>query len=317
MAGVLGDRSGALRRLSFVSKLPFTAACLIVIACQLMSASIQHAALPKFGANVVASFVGPVEVLHHEATRSILRLWEHYVWLQGVEAERGSLLSRVKELEALNSRLVEFQHENLRLRELLRYSTENQRAGIAASVVGRDPSNWSNTIALDRGANDGVRQGFAVVDGNAVVGQVVAAAATTSRVLLVTDPTSAIDAIVQNSRARGIVEGVSDRSLRLRYVLKEFAVSVGDRVIASGLDGIYPKGTLLGVVTKVDQSENGLFQSVELQPSISPKQLESVLVLLPVPANSVEPPVATSSNVVGYPVRDPPRINLATSSACR
>ena len=105
--------------------------------------------------------------------------------------------------------------------------------------------------------------------------------ARTAKVMLLTDSTSSIDAIVQNSRAEGIVEGVEGRKLELRYVIKDFTVQTGDRVIASGLDGIFPKGTLIGVVTDVRRSSSGIFQQIDVQASVDLTRLENVLVLAP------------------------------------
>ena len=107
---------------------------------------------------------------------------------------------------------------------------------------------------------------------------------TTSKVLLLTDSASAIDAVVQRNRAVGTAEGGLGRtSLRLRYVLKlkEFLIEPGDRVIASGLDGVYPKGALIGVVSSANPNAGGLFQEIEMQPSVDVYRLESVLVLIP------------------------------------
>ncbi|MCC6953479.1 MAG: rod shape-determining protein MreC, partial [Deltaproteobacteria bacterium] len=152
--------------------------------------------------------------------------------------------------------------------------------GVAARVIGRDPSNWAHTVTIDRGSHDGLRIGLPVVDGNAVVGQIVAVSRSSSQVLLLSDNSSAIDAIVQKSRAQGTVEGALGKKLYLRNVLREQEVLPGDRVIASGLDGVFPKGTLIGVVTRVDPAPNGVFQNVELEPSTDLVRLESVLVLI-------------------------------------
>jgi rod shape-determining protein MreC len=267
-----------LRRHSLV----ITVIALLITCGQLMSASISNSALPRMGAVVLSSFISPMQELHHEMIYSGKRFWEHYVWLQNVETERNELESRLKELEAQNSRLIESEHENKRLKELLRFREETQIPGLAASVIGRDSSNWAKTVTLDRGAADGLRVGLPVVDGNAIVGQVISVDHSSAKVLLIADNSSAIDAIVQNSRAQGIVEGMATRKLQLRYVLKDYAVATGERVIASGLDGVFPKGTLIGVVTKVEPTTNGLFQNIELQPSVDLNRLETVLVLLDV-----------------------------------
>ena len=153
---------------------------------------------------------------YHEVSESMKYMWSHYLWLIKVEAERNELVERVKQLEAQNSRLMEYENENKRLRGLLFFSEETGHKGIVASVVGRDSSNWIKTITIDRGSDDGIRPGLAVVDGNAVVGQTTSVTEDSAKVLLLTDNASAIDAIVQSSRASGIAEGgPEDGMLRL------------------------------------------------------------------------------------------------------
>lgn len=269
-----------LRRHSLV----LTSFALLVLSFQLMGLSMENRALPRAGALGVDSILAPVEKGYYEVSQSGKYIWSHYLWLMSVESERNQLLNRVKELEAHNSRLMEFDSENQRLRKILNFTERSGFSGVVASVVGRDPSNWVKTVTIDRGSADGLRRGLAVVDGTAIVGQTTTVNRHSSRVLLLTDNSSAIDSVVQTSRAVGTSEGGLGRSsLRLRYVLKlkEFQVKVGDRVIASGLDGVFPKGALIGVVGKVNPQATGWFQEVEVEPSVDVFRLENVLVLIP------------------------------------
>jgi rod shape-determining protein MreC len=262
----------------------FTSVLLLVCSFQLMSASMSNRELPRLGARVVDSALTPMQKVYHELLESTKYIWSHYLWLLDVETERNDLVERIKELEAQNSRLMEFESENLRLRNLLHFSEETGHNGLVASVIGRDPSNWIKTVTIDRGANDGVRPGLAVVDGNAIVGQTTAVTGNSAKVLLLTDNTNAIDAIVQSCRASGIAEGGSENEmLHLRYVekLEQSQIHAGDRVIASGIDGVFPKGTLIGVVHRVDADAPGLFQYVEIKPSADLHRLENVLIIVP------------------------------------
>jgi len=269
-----------LRRHSLV----LTSFALLVFSFQLMSLSLENRALARAGAQGIDSVLAPVEKGYYEVFQSGKYVWSHYLWLMSVETERNQLLNRVKELEAHNSRLMEFDSENQRLRKILNFTERSGFSGVVGSVVGRDPSNWVKTVTIDRGSADGLRRGLAVVDGNAIVGQTTTVNPHSSRVLLLTDNSSAIDSVVQTSRAVGTTEGGLGRSsLRLRYVLKlkEFQVKVGDRVIASGLDGVFPKGALIGVVGKVNPQAKGWFQDIEVEPSVDVFRLENVLVLIP------------------------------------
>ena len=258
-----------------------TSAALLVCSFQLMSLSIADRAFPRLGGRVVSATLTPVHKIIHETGQTARYLWDHYIWLLGVEAERNELLARVKALEAQNSRLIEYEHENSRLRVLLEFSEHTGLRGLPASIVARDPSNWIRSVTIDRGRAHGVEEGMSVVDGHAIVGRTTVVSDNSSTVLLLTDNLSAIDAIVQRTRASGIVEGSFEHGLRMRYVSNEYPVIVGDRVIASGLDEVFPKGTLIGVVTHAEKDDRGLFQNIEVEPSAHLERLENVLVLLP------------------------------------
>lgn len=246
-----------------------------------MAASQHNSDLPKWGAKVVGFMLSPFELGYSKSARASGDLWDHYVMLLDVARENDELKQRIQAIESQNSRLLEYKYENERLRRLLQYPETPDLQRIPAAVIGRDPSNWIQGVTIDRGSDDGVSEGMAVIDGVAIVGQVVMVTSRTAKVMLLTDSTSSIDAIVQNSRAEGIVEGVEGRKLELRYVIKDFTVQTGDRVIASGLDGIFPKGTLIGVVTDVRRSSSGIFQQIDVQASVDLTRLENVLVLAP------------------------------------
>lgn len=258
-----------------------TVLVLIFVACQLMSFSLRSPEFPRFGARLVGSVLAPIQRAHHASFNTVGHYWNRYLWLVHVGAERDELLNRVSALEAQNSRLIEYEDENRRLRELLAFPESDSVQRVAAAIIGRDPSNWIRTITINRGSEDGLREGLAVVDGNAIVGQIIAVSSRSSRVLLLTDQNSAIDAIVQSSRSPGIVEGTAGDTLRLKYIEKDEGISTGDRIIASGEDGIYPKGVLIGIVTQVGEDHGGLFREVELVSSADLLRLENILVLVP------------------------------------
>ena len=260
-----------------------TSIVLFVCSMQLMAASVHDPSLARLGARGIAAILFPFERLHHEVTASAKYVWTRYLWLVDVEKQRDQLRERVRELEALNSKFIEFKNENSRLSDLLRFSQTTGNRGIVATVVGRDPSNWVSTITIDRGSADGIRPGLAVVDGNAIVGQTTVVNTRSAKVLLLTDNASAIDAIVQSSRVAGIIEGSGDGGLKMRYAERspDKIVRAGERVIASGLDGVYPKGTLIGVVQEAAEHGSALFQNISVKPSVAVQRLENVQVLLP------------------------------------
>ncbi len=274
----------------FISRnsLFLSSVALMVVSFQLMSSSIRNPELPGAGAKLVNSLVSPVQKFHRESVGGIDGVWSKYVWLQGVQEKQSDLESQIRILQEKNSALIEFEHENRRLRSLLGFTERLGKVGIPANVIARDPSNWLKTISVDKGESDGVTRGMPLVDGHALVGLTTAVSGGSSKVQLLTDPNSAIDALVQSSRAPGVVEGNGSDLLIMRYVEKDEDVKIGDRIIASGLDMVYPKGTLIGVVTAVDTQTNSLFHQVEVKPGVNLNYLESVLVVESVGEESVE-----------------------------
>ncbi len=175
-------------------------------------------------------------------------------------------------------RLTELELENARLRGLLDFRETLQGDVLTARVIGRDATGLSRTIVIGRGEADGIGKGAAVLAPAGIVGQVFQASRHAARVLLITDHNSGVDGLVQRTRARGIVQGTVDASCGLKYVKRTEDVQVGDVVITSGLDGIFPKGLPIGQVSSVDKRGQGLFQYAEITPQVDVDQLEEVLV---------------------------------------
>ena len=132
---------------------------------------------------------------------------------------------------------------------------------------------------MNRGTSHGIRVGMAVVHPRGVVGQVVAVSPNFSHVLLLTDHSSGVDVMTQDSRARGVVEGIGADHCELRYVSKQTPVRVGDTVLTSGMDGVFPKGLLVGSVSKVAVETGTLLQNIEVKVAVDLDKLEEVLVV--------------------------------------
>jgi rod shape-determining protein MreC len=132
---------------------------------------------------------------------------------------------------------------------------------------------------IDKGQEHGVAEGMAVVVAEGVVGRIVRSNLRFSRVLLVTDASSAVASLLQQNRARGVCRGQGEQ-LAFDFVLRQEEVKVGDRIVTSGMGGVFPKGLVVGNVGRVEKQEFGLFQAIEVIPSVDFSHLEEVLVLL-------------------------------------
>lgn len=149
-----------------------------------------------------------------------------------------------------------------------------------AGVIARDPSNVRDAVLIDKGTGDGVREGMVIVgkDG-ALIGTVYRALAGSAWVRLITDPDSDVNGMVQETRAMGTVSGQLGHKLQLQFVAEGTDVKPDDTVITSGLGGNYPKGLLIGRVTKVQGKPLDVQETIEIEPAVRPGTLESVLVM--------------------------------------
>lgn len=216
----------------------------------------------------------------------IRNVFSSYAALRGLSTENERLKSRVRDLEAERSRLLEEESTNKRLRELMDFRAEWAPKAKVASVIGSSASAWFQTLILNKGKADGIEKGMAVMSTLGVVGQVVSVNARNAKVLLITDSHSGVDAMGQRSRARGIVTGSIETGPIMKYVKRSDDLQEGDRLVTSGLDGVFPKGLSVGTVSKVNKKNFGLFQYVEVNLAVDPRRLEEVLVVQARPAEA-------------------------------
>jgi rod shape-determining protein MreC len=207
--------------------------------------------------------------------------WEHYFFLISVAEENKELHRYMSEAKALEYKYAEIIQENRRLRDMLALKQEMDQPLIAAVVISKDPSPWFQTILVDKGRSHGVAKGMPVITPKGIVGLVVSAVGSYSKVMLITDPNSAVDAVVQNNRARGIIKGGTSGYCMFDFVLRKHDVSVGEAVVTSGMDGVFPKGLPVGAVTDIVKYESGIFQEVTVTPFVDFERLEEVLIVAP------------------------------------
>jgi len=207
--------------------------------------------------------------------------WNRYVLLVGVQEENDHLRTRLRELERRGTHQSEMELMNRRLKRLLALERELPTRAVAASVMARDASVWFQSLTLNKGEVDGIQTGMPVMAPEGVVGLISSTSLHASRVLLLTDPNSGIDVLVQRTRVRGILSGLLEQGTTLKYVKRSDDVRVGDRVITSGLDGVFSKGLPVGRVAQVSRKDRGLFLYAEVTPDADASRLEEVLVALP------------------------------------
>lgn len=208
------------------------------------------------------------------------RFFQNYVFLVNTRKDFSSVVEENRKLLNTIHNYKEMEAENKRLRALLQFQDKVEEKKITAQVIAKDVSTEFRSIRINKGSSSGIQKGMAVVTHEGVVGKVLRVTADYSDVITMLDNLSSIDAIVQRSRARGVIEGATDFLCILRYALRTDDIEVGDVVVTSGLDGVYPKGLNMGTVVKVTKKSYGVTQDVDVRPSVDFSKLEEVLVIL-------------------------------------
>lgn len=254
---------------------------IVLIAVNIIVLSVSNRRYQSYGPGRIAiSLLAPFQEAVTRSIRFVKDIWIHYFFLVETAKENDNYKKALTHSVEKNNLYKELKLSNVRLRSLLDFQKTITNKVIAAEVIGKDPSPWFKTIMINKGKDDGVKKGSAVVIPEGIVGQVAEVAAHNSKVLLIIDPNSAVDALVQRSRARGIIKGeFADRCV-FKYVLRKKEINVGDTVVSSGLDGVFLKGLPVGQVSDVVKPNSGIFQEVTVIPCVDFEKLEEVLIVL-------------------------------------
>ncbi len=219
------------------------------------------------------SFVGSVAVQPFQGLGNI------FANLTADQETLSQLEEENKELTAKNAELEEAQQTATRLQALLDLQDTYNLQSTAARIIDASYDLWSATVTIDKGSTSGLAVGMPVTDAYGVVGQICEVSATTSTVRLITDENSGVSAMVQSSRAQGMLNGSADGTLSLNMIRTDQTVNVGDIVVTSGLGGVYPKGLPLGTVSAVEKYDGALYYTIDVQPFTSTESYEEVLVI--------------------------------------
>ena len=265
----------------FSKRMILVAVVIVLVAVNVILLTItgKHTQAPSGIGRGVLVVVSPFQRQFTVFFQSVKDIWNQYFFLVSTAKENQELKKSLGQRMQQLNRYAETELANDRLRHLLGFEKEVPQPMIAARVVGKDPSAWSKTLIVDKGTRDGVRQGAPVVIPEGIAGVVVEASARYAKVLLLIDPNSAVDALVQQTRARGIVKGGGGDYCVFDYVLRKHEISVGDTVVSSGLDGVFPKGLRVGRISEIVRLNAGIFQKVSVTPYVDFEILEEVFVI--------------------------------------
>lgn len=223
--------------------------------------------------------VPPVQGLIIHTYRGVTDIWHRYIYLVGVKEENRALKKMVFDLMEENNRLREEIKLNQRLKDILAFKKRIPFKTVAAEILGFNIRGWTRTLTINKGTEDGVSIDMPVLGPIGVVGRVIEVDDHTSRVLLITDPRSNVDVLIQRTRVKGVVEGKGKEGLVLKYIRQLDDVKIGDRVVTAGLSGLFPKGLLIGEVSRIEKGEDNFFKYIEVRPVMDIHRLEEVLIV--------------------------------------
>jgi rod shape-determining protein MreC len=256
------------------------AAVLLILSLAVLSYSAARLSETGFLRKMVLEAAAPVEDAVNISLNGLHDAWKRYLFLVGLEDENRRLRKQNAALSDQLNRYREGHIEGMRLRKLLNLTEDLPNRAVAARVVDHSRTSLFKMILINKGTADGLRVGLPVLSEQGVVGRIIETAWHASQVLLLIDENSNIDALIQRSRAQGILQGAGAAGCNLKYISRVEEVHAGDVVLSSGLAGVFPKGLLLGVVTGASRRGEGLFQKIDVAPAVDFGKVEEVLALI-------------------------------------
>lgn len=227
----------------------------------------------------LSSVFGPVLSVLAKPITSVGGVLDSYFNVIGVKKENRELKEKYEKLYVENQKLAETERENTRLRKLLDFAQKKPNTMIAAAVIGEDLKNWFRCVIIDKGSKHNVRQKMPVVTPKGIVGQVVEVDLWHSKVMVLNDSNSSVDVSVEGKNTRGLLEGTGQNTIKMKYVTKNDDIEIGDKLVTSGKDGIYPKGIPVGIVITVNKNKAGIFTDIDVMPYNNFRQLDEVLLV--------------------------------------
>jgi rod shape-determining protein MreC len=216
---------------------------------------------------------------------SVRHFWGGYVGLRQTQIENEELKRQLAEAQVALQAQRALADRARGLEKLLELKDRISLQTTAAEIIGAAATPDFRTVTIDKGTRDGLRQDMAIISPAGVVGRVVVPSARSAKVQLLIDRNAAAGALIERSRAQGVVVGAGDERLRLEYVSEAADIVTGDIVVTSGIDGIYPKGFVIGRVDSVEKS-GPAYKRITVKPAVDFSSIEEVLVVTtPTPAH--------------------------------
>ncbi|MBI2682749.1 MAG: rod shape-determining protein MreC [Acidobacteriales bacterium] len=228
----------------------------------------------------VVGMFAPFQRMAASAGSGIRHAWSHYFYLRNVQEENQALKQEQDRLRLEMIRLQQDAEQGRRLQSLLQFREQFISRTLAAQVIGSSGTDFSKVIYVDRGSRDGVRAGMAVITPDGVVGKISRADNSVSQVMLISDPQSGAGVLLDRLRVNGVLKGTASGYPEMHYVMSDEKIEVGDRIVTTGGDRVFPKGLLIGTVQAFAPDKDRFpFYSIRIKPAVNLSRLEEVLII--------------------------------------
>ena len=230
--------------------------------------------------SVVQTVTYPLQASVHSIASTFKNLWYSYISLIDVNEENKFLRQQLLDMEERMNQHIENSVQFLRLRNQLLFARKKFKEKIFAEIIGESADNNHDISLINRGSNQLVQRNYVVLRKEGLVGRIQSVSPFQSSVQLITDHRSRVPALIQRNRIRGLIYGTHE-GLEMRQINQHANIKIGDRVISSGLGGLYPKGLLIGWVKEIQHQKHELFKTAIVDSAVDFNQIEEVFVIVP------------------------------------
>lgn len=256
----------------------------LILALVLLGFALDRLGYMGFVRTFVQTLASPLQSEMTATAQEISSYLESSEDVRALQARNAELEELTNNLMVENVQLKELERENETLRQLLNYTRNNpqltyETTTVRGRSVGVDPTNLLYFVYVDVGARDGVADGMPVITDRGLVGRVTAAGPNSAQVLMLIDPASSVNAIIQGSRVTGVVRGNIDGTVSMERIPPNEKVNPGDIVLTSGLGGNFPEKLVVGQITEVIQRDQDMFQVARIRPTVDFGKLETMLIV--------------------------------------
>ena len=227
----------------------------------------------------------PFQASVQSAVSNIKNLWNSYILLIDVKEENNRLKQQLLDMEEKLSEHIENSVQFRRLRDQMLFARKNPLEKIYAEIIGESSDNAHNIRFINRGSNQKVQRNYIVIRKEGLVGRIHSVSPFQSSVQLMIDHRNRVPALIQRNRVRGLIYG-TQAGIEMRQINQHAKIKIGDRVISSGLGGLYPKGILIGWVSEIRHQQHELFKTAILESAVDFNSIEEVFVIIPSKSDS-------------------------------